>query len=113
MSIINCPNCDKPVSSLIKLCPYCGFQRGEVSDEELREFRRRKLRDRVYHVQMSSYAVITLFLIACGWYWFETKGFKQLSSMGPIVMLAVTSVGYVAVRVYLYRLRSALRKIKS
>jgi len=113
MSIIKCPNCDKPVSSLIRLCPYCGFQRGEVSDEELREFRRRKLRDHVYHVQMTSYAVITLFLAAFGWYWFDTGGFRHPSSTGPVVALAMTSVAYLAIRVYLYRMRSALRKIRS
>lgn len=112
MSIINCPNCDKPVSSLIRLCPYCGFQRGEVSDEELREFRRRKLRDRVYHLKMTSYVIMTLFLGAFGWYWFETRGFTRLSSMGPILLLALTSVAYIAVRVYVFRLQSALRKIK-
>jgi len=112
VSIVDCPNCDKPVSSLISLCPYCGFQRGQVSEEEVKELRRRKLRDHIYHLQMTSYLVITLFLGAFGWYWSATRGFRYPSSMGPVILLAITSVIYLGLRIYLYRSKVMLRKIK-
>ena len=49
MAIINCSKCEKLISSRVALCPYCGFQLGEVGEEQLKELRRRKLRDRIYH----------------------------------------------------------------
>jgi hypothetical protein len=111
MAIIACPDCDNKISSQTMLCPHCGFQRGEASEEELIEFRRRKLRDQVYHMKMSSYAVLTLFLVAFGWYWIDTEGFLNRSSMGPFVLLGIAAVAYMIIRAYLYKYKSALRKL--
>ena len=112
MAIIACPSCDKNISSHTMLCPYCGFQRGEVAEEELREFRRRKLRDRVYHLKMASYAALTLLIAAFGWYIADTSGFQYRSSMGPYVMFIIGSACYLVIRVYLYKYKAALRKLK-
>ena len=113
MAIASCPSCDKPISSRTMLCPHCGFQRGEVSEEQLKEFRRRKLRDRVYHLKMASYAALTLLIGAFGWYLAETEGFQYRSSMGPYIMFAVGSVCYLGIRVYLYKFKMALRKLRN
>jgi hypothetical protein len=111
MAIISCPKCDKNVSSHSMLCPYCGFQRGKVAEEELREFRRRQLRDRVYHLKMASYAALTLLIAAFGWYLVDTSGFQYQSSVGPYGLFAAGAVCYLVIRVYLYKFKAALRKL--
>jgi hypothetical protein len=111
MAIISCPSCDKPISSRTNLCPYCGFQRGEVAEEQLQEFRRRKLRDRIYRFKMGSYGALTLLLAAFGWYLSETSGFQYRSSLGPYLLFAVGGVCYMVIRVYLYKAKAALKKL--
>lgn len=113
MAIVNCPKCDSKISSRTKLCPYCKFQRGEVAEESLKEFRRRKLRDRVYHLKMTSYAALTLLLAAFVWYLMDTSGFQDRASMGPYVVSTIGAAVYLITRVYLYKSKVALRKIRS
>jgi len=109
--IVSCPNCRKPISSKTSLCPHCGFERGEGSDEEVREFQRRKFRDRLYHLKMASYGVITLFLAAFGWYWWQTVGFEQKSSMGPVLMLTLGTLAYLVIRVMMFMTRREMKKL--
>lgn len=112
MTILTCPGCEKLISSRTNLCPYCGFQRGEVTEEELKEFRRRKLRDRVYHLKMASYAALSLLIAAFAWYMKETGGFQHRSSMGPYLLFSVGAFAYLVIRIYLYRFKAALRKLR-
>ena len=93
------------------LCPYCGFQRGEVAEEQLIEFRRRKLRDRIYHLKMASYAALMMLIGAFGWYMVDTSGFQNLSSIGPFILFAAGAVCYLGIRIYLYKFKVALRKL--
>ncbi len=112
MSIVACPGCNKNVSSRIKLCQHCGYQRGEVTEEELNEFRRRKLRDRIYHLKMTSYVALSLLIAASGWYLQDTQGLQHQSSMGPYILFAAGAVCYLVTRVYLYKCKMALRKLR-
>lgn len=105
MALIACPECKKKISSRSALCSYCGFQFGEVSEEDLELFRARKLRDQIYRLNMISYAVITLFVCAFGWYWADSRGFSEPSSSGPFILMGLTAVAYVAVRALLFRSR--------
>ena len=111
MAIVSCPDCDKNISSHTMLCPYCGFQRGEVAEEQLIEFRRRKLRDRIYHLKMSSYAALMLLIGAFGWYMTEMSGFQYKGSIGPYVLFGTGAVCYLVIRIYLYQFKVALRKL--
>lgn len=111
MAIVNCPKCDSKISSRTTLCPYCGFLRGEAAEEALQEFRRRKLRDRVYHLKMTSYAALTLLLAAFAWYLADMSGFRERALMGPYVLSTIGAVGYLIARVYLYKSKVALKKI--
>lgn len=111
MAIIKCPKCDNMISSQTRQCPKCGFERGEVNEEELRESRRRELRDRVYQLKMASYAALTVLLVAFGWYWAETDSFMHQSSMGPYVLFAAGAVAYLVIRVFLFKYKAALKKI--
>ena len=111
MAIISCPGCDKPISSRTQLCPHCGFERGEVGEEQLKEFRRRKLRDRIYHLKMYSYVALTVLLIAFGWYIMDTSGFQYRSSTGPYLLFAAGGLCYAVIRLHLYKARADLRKL--
>ena len=111
MAIIPCLKCDKNISSHSMLCPYCGFQRGEVAEEQLTEFRRRKLRDRIYHLKMSSYAALALLVTAFGWYLLDTTTLQETPSIGPFVLCSAGVMGYLVIRVFLYKANAALRKL--
>ena len=111
MAIISCPKCSKLISSHTSLCPYCGFQRGEVSEAQLKEFRRRKLRDRIYHLKMSSYAALALLLAAFGWFLVDTENLQHMSGIGPYVLFAFGGLCYLVIRIYLYKSKVALRKL--
>ena len=111
MAIISCPNCNKNISSHTMLCPYCGFQRGEVAEEQLKEFRRRKLRDRIYHLKMTSYAALAILIAAFGWFLVGTENLQRMSSIGPYALFSVGSLCYLVIRLYLYRAKAALRKL--
>lgn len=111
MAIVSCPSCDKKIPSRAMLCTHCGFQRGEVAEEQLKEFRRRKLRDRIYYLKMASYVALTLLIGGFGWYMGETAGFQYRSSVGPYAMITVGAVAYLIIRLYLYKNKTALRKL--
>jgi hypothetical protein len=83
-------------------CPNCDFALGGLSDDEMVEFQRRRLRDRIYHLKMGNYAVITVFLAAFGWYWWQTAGFQQKSTLGPLLLLGVCAAAYLAMRALLF-----------
>lgn len=113
MAIIKCPRCDSRISSLTRQCPQCGFERGQADQDDMRELRRRKIRDRVYHLKMSSYGVLTLLLAAFAWYWVETDSFQYQSPMGPYVLFSISAVAYIVIRIYLFKFNMTLRKIKN
>lgn len=112
MSIIACPECGKKISSLTPICTHCGFQRGEASEQDLHVFRLRQAREKLYRLNMSSYAVITVFVAGFGWYWWSTAGFQQPSGTGPFIVMGISAVAYLAVRVFLFVARGRLKNLK-
>ena len=111
MGIINCPACNRKIPNVTAMCPYCGFKRDEADEAQLLELQRRKMRDHVYHLNMISYAVITLFLAGFGWYWWESSGFQQQSSGGPFALLGLSTIAYLFIRILLFRARRKLRQV--
>lgn len=116
MSIVACPKCGNKVSSLAKLCLHCGTQRGEpggeLSGEQALVLRQRQAREKIYHLNMTSYAVITVLLAAFGWYWWETSGFQGPSSTGPYVLMGLSAFAYLIVRLLLFQARSKQKQLK-
>jgi hypothetical protein len=112
MSIVTCPKCGNKVSSLAKLCLHCGAQRGEPDGERALVFRQRQAREKVYHLNMTSYAIITVFLAAFGWYWWETSGFQRPTSAGPYILMGLSAFAYLIVRVLLFQARRKQKELK-
>jgi hypothetical protein len=112
MSIISCPECNKQISSHAAICNYCGYHRGEVTEEDLQLFRARKLRDKIYRLNMISYAVIALFIASFCWYWWESLGFTQASSVGPFILMGIAAVAYLAVRALLFKSRQKRKSMR-
>lgn len=111
MAIIACPECGKKISSRAPICSYCGFERGEVTEADLEVFRARRLRDRIYHLNMISYLAITAFVAAFGWYWWDSRGFIQAPTAGPFILMGVAALGYLVVRALLFRCRQQRRAL--
>ena len=107
--IINCPSCRKPMSSKAPACPSCDTERGDLSDEQLSELSRRRLRDRIYRLKMASYAAISVLLAAAGWYFYEASDLDLTPSTGHLVLVALGSVAYVIVRALLFAAKRALK----
>ena len=112
MSLIACPNCKRKISNRAVICDRCGFADGEVSEADLEVYRARKLRDRIYRLNMISYAVITVFLAAFGWYWWDSGGFARQSSAGPFILMGLATVAYLSVRVLLFRNRQRQKVLR-
>ena len=112
MSIISCTGCGKKISTLSPVCPHCGHQSGEVSDEKRAVLQFRKIRDRIYKLNMYSYAVISLFLVAFAWYWWDTAGFEYASSAGPYYLMGLSAVGYIAIRVLLFKAKQEKKQLQ-
>lgn len=116
MSIVACPQCGKRTSSLAPICDHCGLQTGEAGKDDLQRFQRRKLRRRIYHLNMATYAIMTVVIVAFGWYWVATDSMQQAAtSFGPYYLMMLAAVAYLVVRVLLFRAkreRKALRQDK-
>ena len=113
MALIDCPECGKRVSNVTRMCPHCGFHRGEISQEQLQERQRRRLRDKVYHLKMASYAIMSLFLAAFGWYWWESGDFQGPPSAGPLGLIVLAAAAYLVNRYLLFRARRQMRQLLS
>jgi len=106
MSIVACPQCGKRISSLAAICDHCGYETGDVSEEDLQRFRERRLRKRIYHLNMASYAVMATALLAFAWFWVGTGGFQMPpGTNGPFFLFGLGAIGYLVVRVLLFRAR--------
>lgn len=112
MAIIACPDCGKKISSRAVICSYCGFQLGEVTEHDLEVYRARKLRDQRYRLNMISYLVITVFIGGFGWYWWDSHGFVQPPTQGPLILMALTALAYLVVRVLLFQNRRSQRAMR-
>lgn len=112
MSIVPCEACGKEISDKAALCSHCGFQRREVSAEELAKFQQRRARDAVYRWNMFSYLALMLFVAGFGWYWWASAGYTQEASAGPFYAMVAAAVAYAVVRVFLYLAKRKLALLR-
>jgi hypothetical protein len=100
------------MSSQNAICPGCGHEHREATEEELAIYRARRLRDRIYRLNMTSYLVITVFLAAFGWYWWESAGYSRMSSPGPFILMGIAAFAYLVVRVFIFRTRGEQKAMR-
>lgn len=112
MAVIACQDCGKKISSRAVICSYCGFQLGEATDADIEVYKARRLRDRIYRLNMFSYLVITVFIAAFAWYWWASKGFSEPSPMGPFILMGLAAVAYLIVRALLFRSRQQKKEMR-
>ena len=112
MAIIACSECGKKISSHAPICTRCGLEIGEVSEEQLEVFRERRLRDKLYHLNMIGYLAITVFVAAFGWFWWESEGFEHQSSVGPFLVMGLAAVAYLSLRVLQFRNRRLQKELR-
>jgi ribosomal protein L37E len=113
MAIIACPNCGKKISSRTAICSHCGFEFGEVTEQDLERYRARKFRETRYRLNMASYAVISVLLGAFGWYWWDSKGFVEPPSNGPLILMGLAALAYMVVRAFLFRNRQLEKSMRA
>jgi len=110
--IVNCPQCRKPISNKVPVCPHCSLERSEISDEQISEMERRRLRDRIYRLKMANYAAITVLLTAAGWYFYETAKMNASPSFGPLILTGIGAVFYVILRGLLFQSKRQLKQLR-
>lgn len=114
MSIVPCPQCGKRISTQAPICDHCGYSSDEADEEASRRFRERKLRTRIYRLNMATYAVMTTVIMAFAWYWIDTGGFyRPADTRGPWYLMIVAAVAYLVVRVLLFRARREKRAVQN
>jgi hypothetical protein len=112
MSVVPCPECKRRISSRAAICSHCGHEFGAVTQEDRDVYRARSLRDQIYRLNMVSYAVITVFLAAFGWYWAASRGFSESSPSGPFVLMGLAALAYLVVRALLFRARQKRKALR-
>ena len=112
MSAIACPECNKRISSHSSICRFCGHRFGEVSPEDIALYEARRMRDRIYRLNMVSYLVIAFLLAGFAWFWWDTAGFSRMPGAGPLVFTGIAALCYVVVRGLLFRVRKQRRAIQ-
>ena len=113
MSIIDCPECGKSISSLAPICDHCGSNRGDASSEDVQRYKERSIRDRLYRLGMFSYVSMAVVILAFGWYWASTGSFQHPSnSNGPYYLMMVGAVAYLVIRVLIFRARGQRKAIR-
>lgn len=97
-------------------CSRCGYTEGDLSEKQLHLLHSRRLREKIYQISMVSYAVISVFAVGFGWFWWSSGGFEHRPGAGPYILMGITALAYLVVRALLFRNRqklSALRKKKT
>jgi hypothetical protein len=85
---------------------------GEVTEQDIEVFKARRLRDRIYRLNMISYLVITVFVAAFGWYWWDSRGFVERPSAGPFILMGLAALAYLVVRAFLFQNRRIQKELR-
>ena len=97
MAIIQCPACDRRVSSKVPVCPHCHEPLAELDENEGERLLVRRWRDRIYRARNFTY--LAMALVVAGmivWWLAEPQGLMLPIATVPGVLLAVGVIGYVA-----------------
>lgn len=97
MAIIQCPACDRRVSSKAPACPHCHEPLADLDEDERERLLVRRWRDRIYRARNFTYLAMALVVAGMiAWWLAEPQGLMLPIGTVPGVLLAVGVLGYVA-----------------
>lgn len=106
MAIIRCPGCRNRISDQNKHCPHCELPLGEMTDEDVAHFNRKRWRKRVYYAANLTYVAMTLCIGGAAWWWMATPdAWGYPAPTGAVLLVALGVVVYVVSRGWLFWLR--------
>ena len=106
MAIIRCPGCTKRVSSLANICPHCGLQLGELSQDERDKFVRRRWRTRLYRARNLTFIAMGLVMLGAILWWFSPPEGLVLPPPGTAIgLMGIGVIAYFAGWFWIFWLR--------
>ena len=70
MSIVNCPACNKKMSSRAEICPHCGFARNGATQEDHERKQRHKQFLKIQSINNQAALAVLLFVVGFAYmYW--------------------------------------------
>ena len=115
MAIVQCPACQKRISSLAKVCPHCGASLGEMTPErraEMAQIKRQRHLSRAKSVSLM--ALVLAFAGALSWWFSGGQGWQWPPPMMSVVLLMLGLAFYLIGRgwlLWLYLTRSTVRRL--
>lgn len=103
MAIINCPVCDKRISSAAKTCEFCKTEFGDNIDDEAQIRLANNLRFKKRQ-KYQNFSFLFVFLFSVGaliMYFGMTDQNSSLNNLGTI-LLSLGFIGYISVRILLF-----------
>ncbi|MDT8437657.1 MAG: hypothetical protein RQ729_01455 [Wenzhouxiangellaceae bacterium] len=116
MAIVQCPVCEKRISSVAPSCPHCHAALGELGAEARQRLRLRRWQDRMYRMRNLSYVAMAMVLVGVSVWWMAPpEGLALPVPPLAILVLAPGVVLYVVARGWLswIRLREDPRRSRS
>lgn len=106
MAIVNCPKCNKRISSGHPVCPHCKEPLSELTEKDRRHLEVERWKDQVYRATNFSYLALASLIIGALWWWVAGVGGWVLPPPIPaFVLLVMGVVGYLVGRGWLLWLR--------
>lgn len=121
MALVNCPSCRTKMSSVVKVCPKCGYSRdpdAEIDSEQVQLFQKRMFRNRMFKLRMFSYVAMTITMIgALPMLWDYIQGLEQgkaviLLEHWGVYAIAAGFVMYVIIRFFMVSVKRRYRADK-
>ena len=102
MAIIQCPVCQKRISSLSKVCPHCNAPLGEMTPEKRDEIATLKRQRHVHWAKRVSLLALTLALVgALGWWFSGQTGWQWPPPPWTMGVLVMSLIFYMVGRAWL------------
>lgn len=115
MAIVQCPVCQKRISSLAKVCPHCEIALGEMTPERRVEIAQRKRQRHLKRAKsLSLLALVLAFAGALIWWFGGGQGWQWPPPMLSVVLLVLGMTFYLIGRgwlLWLYLTRSTVKRL--
>ena len=102
MAIVQCPVCQKRISSLSKACPHCHAPLGDMTPEKRDQIAALKRQRHIHWARRISLFALTLALVgALGWWFSQDTGWQWPPPAWALGVLLMSLIFYVVGRAWL------------